>query len=220
MILGIYGSNGMGRELREIALLINEKGEKKTWSEIIFIDDSKEKGEFKKCPMMPFADVKNSYKKNEIEIVIGVGEPQSKQLIWERVKESGFSFARVIHPDAEVVPSATLGEGVVVRKGAIVSSDSLVGNNVIVQSNVVIGHDSKIGNHCQISSFTDVAGHCTIGDRVFIGLGACIKEKTYIGNDAVLSMGSIVMKNVNEKEIVMGNPARVVSKNESGRVFR
>lgn len=219
MILGIYGAGGMGREIREIALLINNKDEKKKWEEVIFIDDTQESGELKGCKRMPFSAVKEMYKRDEIEIVIGVGEPSNKQLMWNRVMENGYSFTRIIHPDAEVVPSVKLGEGTIVRKGALVSSDSQVGNNVIIQSNVIIGHDSMVGDHCQISSFTDVAGHCKVGDRVFIGLGVCVKEHTNIGSDAIISMGSIVMKDINKNEVAMGNPARVIAKNDSKRVF-
>lgn len=218
MILGIYGTNGMGRELREIALLINRKTP--TWEKIVFIDDTQSTGELKGCEMMPFEELKKKYGPNEIEIAIGIGEPAYKELVWNRVKDAGYSLATIIHPDAEVVPSVSLGEGVVVRKGALVSSDSIVGNNVIIQSYVIIGHDVRIGDNCQISSFTDVAGHCKVGNRVFIGLSSCIKEKTVIGDDAIISMGAVVMKDVGEADIVMGNPARTFGKNTQKKVFK
>lgn len=217
MILGVYGTNGMGREIREIAMLINEK--RNRWEEIIFIDDTKEEGTLKGEKMMPFSQVQKKYDPKDLEIVIGMGEPAYKELVWNRVKEAGYSCATIIHPDAEVTPSAKLGEGVVVRKGVIVSSDSVVGDNVILQSYVIVGHDTVIGNHCQISSFTDVAGHCRVGNRVFIGLGACIKDGLVICDDAIVSMGAAVMKNVDAEMIVMGNPARVIGKNEKKRVF-
>lgn len=218
MILGIYGTNGMGRELREIALLLNEK--KSVWEKIIFIDDTRPVGTLKGCEMLSFEEVKRKYLSNDIEIAIGMGEPAYKELVWNRVKDAGYSLATIIHPDAEVVPSAKLGEGVVVRKGALVSSDSVVGDNVIIQSYAIIGHDTIIGNHCQISSFTDVAGNCRVGNCVFIGLSSCIKEGTSIGDDAIISMGAVVMKDVEIGDIVMGNPARVFGKNTEKKVFK
>lgn len=208
----------MGRELREIALLINSRTP--AWEKIVFIDDTKAVGELKGCEMMPFENVRKKYPPDKMEIIIGMGEPAYKDLVWKKVKEAGYSLATLIHPDAEVVPSARLGEGVVVRKGSIVSSDSSVGNNVIIQSYVVVGHDAVIGDHCQISSFTDIAGHCQVGNRVFIGLSSCVKEETVIKDDAVISMGAVVMKNVEEADIVMGNPARVFGKNTDKKVFK
>lgn len=220
MILGIYGTNGMGRELREIALLINSRSSVPRWEKIVFIDDTQEAGEVKGCERAPFEEIKRLYSPDKMEITIGMGEPAYKELVWNRVKEAGYSLATIIHPDAEVVPSALLGEGVVVRKGSLVSSDSVVGNNVIIQSYVIIGHDTVIGNHCQISSFTDVAGHCRVGNRVFIGLSSAIKEETEVGDDAIVSMGAIVMKNVAAGDIVMGNPARTFGKNTEHKVFK
>lgn len=218
MILGIYGTNGMGREIRELALLINQRNQ--CWDRIVFIDDTKESGILKDCEMISFEQLQKKYLPTDIEIVIGMGEPIYKEQIWKRVKSAGYSLATLIHPDAEVVPSAELGEGVVVRKGSIVSSDSKVGNNVIIQSYVVIGHDTKVGNHCQISSFTDVAGHCIVGDRVFIGLNSCVKEETTIADDAIISMGAVVMKDVATATIMMGNPARVIGENTEKKVFK
>lgn len=220
MILGIYGTNGMGREIREIAMLINEKAEKPVWDKIVFIDDTKEKGELKGCEMLPFRDLTEKYPPSEIQIVIGMGEPAYKDRVWEKVRKQGYSLATVIHPDAEISPSARIGEGVVVRKGSLISADSTVGDNVIIQSYVIIGHDTKIGNHCQISSFTDVAGHCVVGDRVFMGIGSGIKENTTIGSDAVVSMGAMVMKDLPESVVAMGNPARVIKENTEKRVFK
>lgn len=218
MILGIYGTNGMGRELRELALIINNKTAR--WEKMVFIDDTKESGELKGCEMLPFDDIKKKYAPDNMEIIIGMGEPSYKEIIWRRVKEAGYPLASLIHPDAEVAVSASLGEGVVIRKGALVSSDSILGNNVIIQSYVIIGHDAKIGDNCQISSFTDVAGHCVVGKGVFMGLGSCIKEETVIGDNAIISMGAIVMKNVGEADIAMGNPARIIAKNIEKKVFK
>lgn len=220
MILGIYGSSGMGREVRELAILINSRNFKKKWKEIIFIDDTKEVGSLKGCMRLPFSEIVNNYKQDELEIVICVGEPSSKFKIYEKIKRYGYSLCTLIHPDAEISPSADIGNGVVVRKGTIVSSDSKIGKNVILQSNVIIGHDAKIGDHCQISSFSEIAGNCDVGNEVFVGIGSFIKENTSIGDQVIVSMGSVVMKNINSGDIVMGNPARLISKNNEKKVFK
>lgn len=218
MILGIYGSNGMGREVRELALLINSRN--KIWDKIIFIDDTKEIGSLKGCERLPFSEVIKKYKKNVLRIAICVGEPSNKSKIYKKIHHHGYSLCTLIHPDAEISPSADIGKGVIIRKGTIVSSDSKIGTNVILQSNVIIGHDAKIGDHCQISSFSEVAGNCDVGNEVFIGLGSLIKEKISIGNDVIVSMGSVVMKDIASRDVVMGNPARIISKNNEKKVFK
>ncbi len=69
--------------------------------------------------------------------------------------------------------------------------------------------------------YNPVAGYVTedklhrmnliIGNDVWIGYGAIILPGvTYIGNGSVIGAGSVVTKNVNDFEIVAGNPARLI----------
>ena len=51
-----------------------------------------------------------------------------------------------------------------------------------------------------------------IGDDVFIGARAIILKGVKIGNGAVIGAGAVVVKDVPERAIVVGNPARVVGK--------
>jgi serine acetyltransferase len=50
----------------------------------------------------------------------------------------------------------------------------------------------------------------TIGDNVFLGAAVCIIGDVTIGSDAVVGAGSVVVKDVQEGQIVAGNPARVI----------
>ena len=48
-----------------------------------------------------------------------------------------------------------------------------------------------------------------IGDRVWIGANVTILKGVTIGNDAVIGAGSVVTKDIPEKAIAVGNPAKV-----------
>jgi UDP-3-O-[3-hydroxymyristoyl] glucosamine N-acyltransferase len=83
----------------------------------------------------------------------------------------------------------------------------------------LVGHNVEIGAHSQISSYSAIAGYTIVGEKNYIGLSACIRDKIKIGDSCIISMGAAVMKDVPEKSVCMGNPARVIAKNESGLVF-
>jgi acetyltransferase-like isoleucine patch superfamily enzyme len=51
-----------------------------------------------------------------------------------------------------------------------------------------------------------------IGDRVFIGAHAIVLKGVTIGADSVIAAGSVVVKDVPEKEIWGGNPAKFICK--------
>lgn len=51
-----------------------------------------------------------------------------------------------------------------------------------------------------------------IGNDVWIGQNAIIKQGVEVGNGAIIGMGSVVTKNVEPFTIVAGNPAKVIRK--------
>lgn len=73
--------------------------------------------------------------------------------------------------------------------------------------------------HCQISSFSIIGGKTNVGEETFIGMSSCIKDHIIIGEKCVISMGAVVMKNVNPNRVVMGNPAREIAEN-TGYIFK
>jgi NDP-sugar pyrophosphorylase family protein len=97
----------------------------------------------------------------------------------------------------------------------------------------VIGERISIGKHCRIASgihMFDVPGHpsdpasrragmpanpedvrpITIGDNVWIGNNAILYPGVTIGDNSVVSMGSVVMNSVPADTVVAGNPARQI----------
>ena len=77
-----------------------------------------------------------------------------------------------------------------------------------------------VGRHSVVSSNVSVGGKTRIGQQTYIGLGAAIRDTLVIGDDTIVSMGAVVHQDVGDGVIVVGNPARVVCKNDSGTVFR
>ncbi|TCV55901.1 acyltransferase [Pseudomonas fluorescens] len=57
----------------------------------------------------------------------------------------------------------------------------------------------------------ELAGEITVGNNVFIGMGALILPNIRIGNDCIIGANAVVTKDVADGTIVAGNPARVVS---------
>lgn len=218
MILGIYGTGGSGKELLE--MISKYDNLKKRWDEIVYIDDTKEIGSCKTKKRMPFEMFTQLYSSKKAEIAIAVGEPRYRKQLGEKVRNKGYKLALIISPKADVSLGAQLGEGVVVKDNSIISSDAVIGENTWINSDAIIGHDVNVGKNCQISSLSLVAGRTKVGNDVYIGAAACVREDLIIGDSAILSMGAIVLKDVRDNKIVMGNPAREIAENKEHKVFR
>jgi acetyltransferase-like isoleucine patch superfamily enzyme len=58
-----------------------------------------------------------------------------------------------------------------------------------------------------------------IGSYTYIGSGALIREGVTIGDNVIIGMGSVVLKDVPDKSVMVGNPAKKLRENISGKVF-
>ena len=218
MNIAIYGSGGAGKEVFD--LLQETPKERKKWEEIVFIDDTVPSGEYWSCRRFTFEDLQKVMTPEEVRVVIAVGEPKFRELLYNRVKSAGYSLTTpLLHRLAFASESAVLGEGVVLKDGVRVSAETIMGENTFVNHRTMIGHNCVIGKHCQISANVMIAGSVTIGDTIFAGVSCCIRDHTTVGEHSILSMGSVVLKDVRPYKIVLGNPAREIAENKDERVF-
>lgn len=82
---------------------------------------------------------------------------------------------------------------------------TIVGEGTKISVNVNIGHSSIIGTHNMITGNVQIAGRAKIGDYCWIGTSVTISDSVVIGNHAEIKIGSIVIKNVKDSEVVSGN---------------
>ena len=57
-----------------------------------------------------------------------------------------------------------------------------------------------------------------IGNNVYIGPSVCIVEDVKIGDGVTIGAGSVIVKDVEAGTTVAGNPAKVISHKELGRL--
>jgi len=216
MQLAIYGFGGLGLEVFEIAEAINLFN--KRWNKIIFIDDNKKSDQFEVLNFADFLKKKES-STLEIEVVIGVGEPVIREILYKKLIETNCSLATLIHPKSNLSGRSKIGSGVVIGYASSISHNVTLGDNVFVQPNVIIGHDVEVMNSTIISPGVCVGGNVLIGSAVFVGFNTSIKQGCNIGDHTIIGMNSSVNRNIPNGVLVVGNPARVIAKSENKRVF-
>ena len=77
---------------------------------------------------------------------------------------------------------------------------------------VHIGHDARIKKNVEIAAGAIIGGFDVIGEGTFIGINACIRNRITMGTGSMIGMGATVVKGVDSKQTVVGNPARPMVK--------
>ena len=108
-----------------------------------------------------------------------------------------------IHPKAKIGKNLFIDHGM----GVVIGETSEIGNNVTIYHNVTLGGISPSINS---NEQRDVKRHPTLEDNVVIGSGAQILGPIIIGKNSLIGSNAVVTKDVPEKSIMVGIPARKV----------
>lgn len=117
----------------------------------------------------------------------------------------------VISPDASVSKRATVREGTIIMRHAVVNAGARVGANCIINTMALIEHDAAVGDHCHVSTGAILNGDAAVSDRVFVGSGAVVLNGVTVAADCILGAGSVVRKSIESAGTYAGNPLRRVT---------
>ena len=117
----------------------------------------------------------------------------------------------VVWCGTEIHPNTQIGPGLCILH----SQKVLIGPGVTIGSDLRMSHGVSIGGDAGRYAPVRSTGYPTIGDHVTIALDAIILGHITVGDGAVISGQSFVVKDVPPYTLVAGSPARVVRQLET-----
>lgn len=121
-------------------------------------------------------------------------------------------MASFIHPTAYIAPNVVVNPGAVILPYVMISSGAVIGGNTLIMTGATIGHNTELSEFTHIASQAVVGAYIKTSIGVHVGLNATIREYLTIGNYSTIGMGAVLTKNVGEKEMWAGNPAKFLRK--------
>lgn len=99
-----------------------------------------------------------------------------------------------------------IGANTVIARGAIddtiIRRGSKIDNQCFISHNVIVGEDTFVVGE------TIMFGSSSTGNQAYLSGNSTIRNGIHIGDEAVVGMGSVVVKNVEAGRTIKGNPAK------------
>jgi sugar O-acyltransferase (sialic acid O-acetyltransferase NeuD family) len=175
----------------------------------------------------PFADVpiyfeidgfeswlasRNQSSENLPDFLVAIGGDRGavRLELHERLSSYGVTPLTAIHPTAFVASDVRVGAGSQLLAHATVCVDVTVGRQCIINTGANVDHECLLEDGVHICPGATLAGLVKVGRCAMIGSGAVVLPRRVIGDHAIVGAGAVVTRDVPERAIVVGNPARLL----------
>lgn len=145
------------------------------------------------------------------QIIISIGDNKIRKKIAEKIKTI---YVKVVHPNAVIALDTEIKEGTVVMAGVIINASVKIGRHCILNTGAVIEHDCEVDDFVHISPNVSLGGNVIVGEGSHIGIGASVIQGITIGKWATVGAGCVIIHDVPDYSVVVGNPGRIIKYNK------
>lgn len=93
-----------------------------------------------------------------------------------------------------------------------VLGSTILEENVKVDNLVHIAHGVKVRRNSVVIANAMIAGSVEIGENTWISPSVSILNQKKVGNNALVGLGSVVIKDVEDNDVIVGNPGKSIRK--------
>ncbi|KJZ82760.1 MULTISPECIES: UDP-3-O-(3-hydroxymyristoyl)glucosamine N-acyltransferase [Clostridium] len=133
------------------------------------------------------------------------------------IGSDGFGVERDLDGTTYKIPhlgGVVVGESVEIGAMSVIAQGTIepteIEDYVKIDDCVFVAHNCKIRKGTFIIANAEVSGSVEIGKNCWISPNVCIKDGLKIGDNSILGMGTVVLNEVKENSVMIGNPAKVL----------
>ena len=209
----IYGAGGFGMEVAWLIEDINQKA--LLWNLLGFLDDDRSKWgmEYYGYRVLGGQDYLASLS-GHVNIAVAIGSPSGRRTVVHSLSRFNVSFPALIHPSVIMSGSVVVSEGVIMAAGSVLTVEIKIGAHVHIDTSCTIGHETVIGSYVRLNPSSSVAGNVILKDFSYVGSNATIIQGLTIGCNTTIGAGSVVIDDLPDNVVAVGNPARIIHPNK------
>jgi sugar O-acyltransferase (sialic acid O-acetyltransferase NeuD family) len=145
---------------------------------------------------------------------IGVGHNGIRKKIFNQLYEQLGNPVNAIHPSAVISASVEMNHGIMISANATINPLVTLGEGVICNTSCSIDHECIIEDFAHIAPGAVLCGNVRIGAGTFVGANAVIKQGITVGRNVTIGAGTVIIRDIPDNMMVVGNPQRILQKEE------
>lgn len=103
-----------------------------------------------------------------------------------------------------------IGSNTCIDRGSL--GDTVIGAGSKIDNLVHVAHNVVLGRNTVVIANTMLGGSVSVGDGAWLAPSVTIMNQASIGEGATLGLGAVVLKDVAPRQVIVGNPGKVLEK--------
>lgn len=168
---------------------------------------------FEGLPVVPVSEVLKRYPASEFKAHVALSYSKINQIRKDKyllMKELGYELVSYVCSKSVFWPDLKIGDNCFILENQTIQPTVVIGNNVMIWSGNHLGHGCQIKDHTYLSSHICISGHTVIGEQCFVGVNSTFKDFITIGDRVFVTMGADVVKDVPNEAVVLPSPSKVI----------
>lgn len=155
------------------------------------------------------SELREKYQLEAVYCPLGNNELRVKFL--KMAKEMGYQTPNYIHPSVTISPDVSIGEGVYILLGTTIMPHTTIKDYVMISMGVHLAHHTVLEEGVFLSTGCNFGASITAHKYAYCGISSTIMTGLHeLGEDCLIGAGAVVIKDVPERAVMAGVPAKVL----------
>ena len=164
-------------------------------------------------PLVAFEEVLEKYPPSKYSMHVALSYSKLNQVRKKKyfeAKEKGYELVSYICSKSVIWDDVLIGDNCFILENQTIQPTVKIGNNVMIWSGNHLGHGCVIKDHSYLSSHICISGHTIIGESCFIGVNSTFKDFVSVGNRVFVGMGASISRDINDGAVVLAPKSTIL----------
>ena len=152
----------------------------------------------------------------DIAVFVPIGNNSVRVNLLSKIESEGFEIPSFIHESVLLDATVELGKAIYILPSSNVMPFTKIQDYSMISMGVNIAHHVTIEKGCFFSQGVNIGASIYIKEFAYFGIGSTVMTGvSYIGKNTLIGAGTLIIKNVPDEVVMIGNPGRILRNNKT-----